>query len=47
MIGGTETVASVIEWAMTELMKNPEELKKVQAELSNVEIGRASCRERV
>ncbi|KAF3954364.1 hypothetical protein CMV_020283 [Castanea mollissima] len=36
MIGGTETVASVIEWAMTELMKNPEELKKVQAELSNV-----------
>ena len=36
MFGGTETVALTIEWAMAELMKNPKELKKVQAELSNV-----------
>ncbi|XP_057469329.1 cytochrome P450 84A1-like [Actinidia eriantha] len=36
MFGGTETVASAIEWAMAELMKNPEDLKKVQQELSDV-----------
>ncbi|CAN8328818.1 unnamed protein product [Cochlearia groenlandica] len=36
MFGGTETVASAIEWAMTELMKNPQELKKVQQELADV-----------
>ncbi|TXG64646.1 hypothetical protein EZV62_011640 [Acer yangbiense] len=35
MFGGTETVASAIEWAMSELMKSPEDLKKVQQELSN------------
>ncbi|KAK4486004.1 hypothetical protein RD792_008663 [Penstemon davidsonii] len=36
MFGGTETVASAIEWAMAELMKSPEDLKKVQQELTNV-----------
>ncbi|XP_068640123.1 cytochrome P450 84A1-like [Aristolochia californica] len=36
MFGGTETVASAIEWAMAELMKSPEELVKVQAELAEV-----------
>nr|AAD48912.1 aldehyde 5-hydroxylase [Liquidambar styraciflua] len=36
MFGGTETVASAIEWAMTELMKSPEDLKKVQQELAVV-----------
>ncbi|XP_023634799.1 cytochrome P450 84A1 [Capsella rubella] len=36
MFGGTETVASAIEWAMTELMKNPHELRKVQQELADV-----------
>ncbi|KAJ7978524.1 Cytochrome P450 protein [Quillaja saponaria] len=36
MFGGTETVASVIEWSMAELMKSPEDLKKVQQELVDV-----------
>ncbi|CAM8976016.1 unnamed protein product [Rhodiola kirilowii] len=36
MFGGTETVASAIEWAMAELMKNPEHLKKVQSEMDAV-----------
>ncbi|KAK9066859.1 hypothetical protein SSX86_014182 [Deinandra increscens subsp. villosa] len=36
MFGGTETVASAIEWALTELMRTPEALKRVQQELANV-----------
>ncbi|KAH6759375.1 ferulic acid 5-hydroxylase 1 [Perilla frutescens var. frutescens] len=36
MFGGTETVASAIEWAMAELMKSPKDLKKVQQELNEV-----------
>ncbi|XP_010033459.2 cytochrome P450 84A1 [Eucalyptus grandis] len=36
MFGGTETVASAIEWAMAELMRSPEDLKKVQQELADV-----------
>ncbi|KAK1357623.1 Ferulate 5-hydroxylase [Heracleum sosnowskyi] len=36
MFGGTETVASAIEWAMSELMRSPQDLKKVQQELINV-----------
>ncbi|PRQ23993.1 putative cytochrome P450 [Rosa chinensis] len=36
MFGGTETVASVIEWTLAELMKSPEDLKKVQQELVDV-----------
>ncbi|KAB1216681.1 Cytochrome P450 84A1 [Morella rubra] len=36
MFGGTETVASAIEWAMAELMRSPEDLKRVQQELSEV-----------
>eukprot|EP00268_Persea_americana_P060057 TRINITY_DN7439_c0_g1_i1.p1 TRINITY_DN7439_c0_g1~~TRINITY_DN7439_c0_g1_i1.p1 ORF type:complete len:531 (-),score=76.57 TRINITY_DN7439_c0_g1_i1:445-2037(-) len=36
MFGGTETVASAIEWAMAELMKCPGELRKVQEELAQV-----------
>ncbi|XP_022854972.1 cytochrome P450 84A1-like [Olea europaea var. sylvestris] len=35
MFGGTEAVASAVEWVMAELMRNPEELKKVQQELVN------------
>ncbi|KAK4491426.1 hypothetical protein RD792_002174 [Penstemon davidsonii] len=36
MFGGTETVASAIEWAMAELMKSREDLIRVQEELANV-----------
>lgn len=36
MFGGTETVASAIEWAMAELMKSWEELNKLQQELADV-----------
>lgn len=36
MFGGTETVASAIEWAMAELMRSPDDLKKVQQELQDV-----------
>ncbi|KAL8240372.1 hypothetical protein R6Q59_013727 [Mikania micrantha] len=36
MFGGTETVASAIEWALTELMHTPESLKRVQQELVDV-----------
>lgn len=36
MFGGTETVASAIEWAMSELMRSPEDLKKAQQELDEV-----------
>lgn len=36
MFGGTETVASAIEWAMAELMRNPQDLKRAQEELAEV-----------
>ncbi|KAI3717115.1 hypothetical protein L1987_68494 [Smallanthus sonchifolius] len=36
MFGGTETVASAIEWALTELMHTPETLKHVQQDLVDV-----------
>ncbi|XP_071710888.1 cytochrome P450 84A1-like [Rutidosis leptorrhynchoides] len=36
MFGGTETVASAIEWAMTELMHEPQALKRLQQELEDV-----------
>ncbi|RZC53922.1 hypothetical protein C5167_012770 [Papaver somniferum] len=36
MFGGTETVASAIEWTMAELMKSPQDLSKVQQELDEV-----------
>lgn len=36
MFGGTETVASAIEWAMAELLKSPKDLKKIQQELDEV-----------
>lgn len=36
MFGGTETVASAIEWAMAELMRSPDDMKRVQEELAQV-----------
>nr|QWK52345.1 cytochrome P450 84A25 [Isatis tinctoria] len=36
MFGGTETMASGIEWALTELLRNPTELKRLQQELAEV-----------
>ncbi|KAL3637453.1 hypothetical protein CASFOL_018621 [Castilleja foliolosa] len=36
MFGGTETVASAIEWAVAELMRSPQDLKMVQQELTQV-----------
>ncbi|KAF3774256.1 Cytochrome P450 84A1 [Nymphaea thermarum] len=38
MFGGTETVASAIEWVMAELMNNPKEMEKVQDEMKR-EVG--------
>ncbi|KAJ4803491.1 Cytochrome P450 84A1 [Rhynchospora pubera] len=35
MFGGTETVASAIEWAMSELMKSPDNMRQLQAELAS------------
>ncbi|KMZ73181.1 Premnaspirodiene oxygenase [Zostera marina] len=35
-IGGTETVSTTIEWAMSELVKNPTTLKKVTSEVRQV-----------
>ncbi|CAI8616884.1 unnamed protein product [Vicia faba] len=36
MFGGTETVASVIEWTMAELMKSPKDLQRIQQDLTDV-----------
>uniref|UniRef100_A0A7N0V2S2 Flavonoid 3'-monooxygenase n=1 Tax=Kalanchoe fedtschenkoi TaxID=63787 RepID=A0A7N0V2S2_KALFE len=39
LAGGTDTAATTVEWAMTELMKNPEKMKKATEELDGI-IGR-------
>ncbi|XP_057513976.1 flavonoid 3',5'-hydroxylase 1-like isoform X2 [Actinidia eriantha] len=36
VVGGTDTSATMVEWAMAEIMHNPEVMKKVQEELSDV-----------
>ncbi|GFP99539.1 ferruginol synthase [Phtheirospermum japonicum] len=38
-LGATETVANTVEWAMTELLLNPEKLSKAKQELRTVIIG--------
>uniref|UniRef100_A0ACD5TJ84 Uncharacterized protein n=1 Tax=Avena sativa TaxID=4498 RepID=A0ACD5TJ84_AVESA len=36
MFGGTETVASAIEWAMAEMMHSPDDLRRLQQELADI-----------
>ncbi|MFS8010441.1 putative cytochrome P450 [Helianthus anomalus] len=36
MFGGTETVASAIEWIMVELMHTPDTMIRVQQELADI-----------
>ncbi|KAE8680264.1 Cytochrome P450 71D10 [Hibiscus syriacus] len=36
LIGGTETSSTTVEWAMSEMMKNPRTLEKAQAEVRRV-----------
>ncbi|CAL2259550.1 unnamed protein product [Prunus armeniaca] len=36
MVGGTDTTTTTVEWVMTELMQNPDELRKVQEELTEI-----------
>ncbi|OAY82482.1 Cytochrome P450 84A1 [Ananas comosus] len=36
MFGGTETVASAIEWALAELLKSPDDMKRLQREFADV-----------
>ncbi|KAI5328610.1 hypothetical protein L3X38_028007 [Prunus dulcis] len=36
MVGGTDTTTTTVEWVMTELMQNPDELREVQKELTEI-----------
>ena len=36
MVGGTDTTTTMVEWTMAELLKHPEEMRKVQQELTEV-----------
>lgn len=40
-VGGTDNTATTLEWAMAELVKNPSEMRKVQAEVRRV-VGKKS-----
>ena len=35
-MGGTDTTTTMVEWTMAELLKHPEEMRKVQQELTEV-----------
>ncbi|KAF3319892.1 cytochrome P450 71A1-like protein [Carex littledalei] len=35
-LAGTDTVSTALDWTMTELMKNPKEMKNVQDEIRSV-----------
>lgn len=41
-VGGTDTPAVIVEWAMAELLKNPKILKKATEEVDRV-IGKGNC----
>ncbi|XP_028754935.1 cytochrome P450 71D8-like [Neltuma alba] len=43
--GGTDTSATVLEWAMSEMMKNPKVMEKAQAEVRNVFKGKKAIRD--
>ncbi|XP_028765939.1 cytochrome P450 71D8-like [Neltuma alba] len=43
--GGTDTSATVLEWAMSEMMKNPRVMEKAQAEVRNVFKGKKVIRD--
>ncbi|XP_042443199.1 alpha-humulene 10-hydroxylase-like [Zingiber officinale] len=43
-IGGTETSSSTIEWAMSELVKNPETMEKTQREIREAMRGKSSSK---
>ncbi|KAG9449657.1 hypothetical protein H6P81_009622 [Aristolochia fimbriata] len=45
LIGGTDTSTAVLEWAMTELMKNPAAMAKAQRELRTVVRGKHQVEE--
>ncbi|KAL2472451.1 Cytochrome [Abeliophyllum distichum] len=36
VVGGTDTTATIVEWVMAEILKNPDVMKRVQQELTNV-----------
>ncbi|CAI9784477.1 unnamed protein product [Fraxinus pennsylvanica] len=36
VVGGTDTTAITVEWVMTEILRNPDAMKRVQQELTNV-----------
>lgn len=42
---GTESSSNTIEWAMAELIKNPEMMKKAQSEVREAVSGNASVKE--
>ncbi|TYG37770.1 hypothetical protein ES288_D13G168000v1 [Gossypium darwinii] len=44
-IGGSETLATAIEWAMSEMIKNPRVMKKAQAEVRQVFEGKGNVDE--
>ncbi|KAJ3681457.1 hypothetical protein LUZ60_015946 [Juncus effusus] len=44
-LGGTETSAAIIEWAMSELLRKPKELEKVQNEIRQIMKGRNKLEE--
>ena len=44
-VGGTETAATTVEWAMAEMMKNPRVMVKAQAEIRQVLKGKTTVHE--